>query len=172
MNLDAADNQANVGSSSSNPDIFLGGRGVIYQSTAINLLNLDQDAPFFLPIPDTNGFQDVFESRLKAEFIRGDVNSSGGPIDISDPIFLLSALFLDGANRPECVDSADANADERVDISDPIFLLAFLFLGSGQPPPAPFPGCGFDPTDDLLSCRRRGVTCPPDPLDPGLHSHE
>ena len=45
--------------------------------------------------------------------------------DISDPIYLLSYLFL-GGPRP-CSNSADANNDGNLDLSDAIFLLELLF---------------------------------------------
>jgi hypothetical protein len=140
---------------SSNPDVFLGGRGVVYESLATNLWNPEQDFPFLPPPEAVPEPVHVFESRLKAEFVRGDVDFNGG-FDTTDTVIILTALFQ-GAPAPECIDAADANDSGGVDISDPIYLLAFMFTGGGAPP-SPFPGCGFDPTDDNLSCRRRGMT--------------
>jgi N-acetylneuraminic acid mutarotase len=86
-------------------------------------------------------------------FRRGDV-SPGPGIDISDPIRILSSLFLAG-DRLDCDDAADANDDGRVDISDPIGLLGHLFLG--DPPPAPpLAAETGDPTPDLLDCATPG----------------
>ncbi|HVR75860.1 MAG TPA: LamG-like jellyroll fold domain-containing protein, partial [Planctomycetota bacterium] len=82
-------------------------------------------------------------------FIRGDLNVDGR-IDISDALSALGFLFL-GGRAPDCLDSADTNDSGRIDISDATYLLAFLFLGGGAPP-APFPGCGPDPSDDSLEC--------------------
>ena len=61
--------------------------------------------------------------------LRGDVNSDRS-IDLSDPIFLLAALFQ-GGPQPDCDDVADVNFDLDVDISDAVRLLDHLFLGGG-----------------------------------------
>jgi hypothetical protein len=82
-------------------------------------------------------------------FRRGESNCSGD-IDISDPIATLRWLFL-SEPEPCCLDAADANDDGGVDISDPVYVLGFLFIGD-PPPPLPHPGCGPDPTGDLLAC--------------------
>ena len=89
-------------------------------------------------------------------FIRGDCNTIG-TIDIADGIFLLGYLFS-GFDPSTCADACDVNDDAAIDISDAIFILAALFTG-GDFPPAPFPDCGVDPTDDLLDCESFGV-CP------------
>ncbi len=50
-------------------------------------------------------------------FLRGDANADG-VVNISDPSFILNALFT-GGRQPDCDDAADANDDGLVDISDP-----------------------------------------------------
>ncbi len=84
-------------------------------------------------------------------FRRGDANSDSR-VDLGDPVFILSFLFLGGA-APGCLDTADGNDDGALDLSDPLAILGFLFLGG---PALPFPGvgaCGTDPTsDDRLGC--------------------
>ena len=82
-------------------------------------------------------------------FIRGDVNGDR-QFDIGDPISTLAYLF-GGAGEPSCLKSADANDDGTVDIADAISLLSYLFA-RGEPPRAPHPACGTDPTEDSLSC--------------------
>jgi hypothetical protein len=75
-------------------------------------------------------------------FMRGDGNGDG-TVDISDPIALLSALFL-GAEPPSCEDAADSNADEELDISDAVYSLSALFVGGSE---FPWPGplaCALD----------------------------
>ncbi|MEM7233071.1 MAG: right-handed parallel beta-helix repeat-containing protein, partial [Planctomycetota bacterium] len=82
-------------------------------------------------------------------FTRGNIN--GDPrTDISDPVFLLTYLFL-GGEQPKCLKATDANDSGRVDLSDSVYMLTFLFLG-GPTPRAPFEECGLDPTFDDLSC--------------------
>ena len=57
---------------------------------------------------------------------------------------VLSYLFLGGAT-PSCLDAGDSDDSGRLDLTDAVHFLSYLFLG-GAAPPAPFPGCGFDPT--------------------------
>jgi hypothetical protein len=85
------------------------------------------------------------------QFIRADSNADGR-VDISDPVYTLSHLFLGGPAHT-CEASADANGDLRVDISDPVYTLSHLFLG-GPAPARPFPDCGLssDPDADRLGC--------------------
>ncbi|MDE0960795.1 MAG: FG-GAP-like repeat-containing protein [Planctomycetota bacterium] len=83
------------------------------------------------------------------EFIRGDANWDG-TIDIGDVVMQLGLLFGCTATC-SCPDVLDSNDDGASDISDPIYLLMYLF-SSGFEPPAPYPGCGADPTLDPLEC--------------------
>ena len=82
-------------------------------------------------------------------FIRGDTNADGN-CDVADAINLLQCLFMGSGNCP-CDDASDINDDGNVNLGDIVFKLSFLFNG-GPPPPAPFPGCGTDPTTDPLGC--------------------
>jgi hypothetical protein len=86
-----------------------------------------------------------------ADFVRGDVDGSGGPLDLADALQVIGFMFLASPASLPCLDAADANDSGRVDIADGIYVLDFLFLG-GMPPPPPFPACGTDPTGDELSC--------------------
>ncbi|MFQ5654165.1 MAG: hypothetical protein ACE5GW_05500 [Planctomycetota bacterium] len=89
-------------------------------------------------------------------FARGDCNAEGS-YNIGDAVFTLSFLFANGTN-PSCEDACDANDDGALNISDPIYSLGRLF-STTPPPPAPFPGCGEDPTVDPLECAAFGA-CP------------
>lgn len=91
-------------------------------------------------------------------FIRGDVDGSGQPL-LNDAILLLDYLFVDGV-EPPCLDAADFNDDGRVSIIDPVSLLSLLFVPGGPVPPAPFPGCGIDPTPDDVDCLGPLSGCP------------
>ena len=81
-------------------------------------------------------------------FSRGNVN--GGKLNIADPVAILRFLFL-GLGEIACKDAADVDDDGRLLINDPIRILDFLFKG-GEPPAAPFPQEGCDPTEDTLDC--------------------
>ncbi len=83
-------------------------------------------------------------------FLRADCNADGS-VDISDAVATLFRLFLDGT-PPECEDACDANDDGQVDVSDAIATLGMLFLGQGSIPLPGVNSCGFDPTDDRLTC--------------------
>ncbi|MBI4606606.1 MAG: hypothetical protein HY721_31980 [Planctomycetes bacterium] len=91
-------------------------------------------------------------------FLRGDANGDGG-INISDPIHVLSYLFL-GGPVPGCPDAADGDDSGDLNITDGIFSLSWLFLG-GPAPPDPGPSmCGVDPTeDDLEECTYQAADC-------------
>jgi hypothetical protein len=83
-------------------------------------------------------------------FARCDADSSGH-LTMADPILILNHLFR-GEAPPPCLDAADADDSGRLSITDAIYCLGFQFLG-WHAPPAPFPGCGIDPTIDGLGCR-------------------
>jgi hypothetical protein len=63
----------------------------------------------------------------------------------------LTYLVIDSRRAPPCIDAADANDDGLVNITDAIYSLSFLVLG-GPAPPAPFPACDHEETEDSLEC--------------------
>jgi hypothetical protein len=83
------------------------------------------------------------------QFVRGDVNADG-EMDLSDPIFILQALFL-GSGGLSCENAADLNNDDTVSLSDAVYSLQYLFRG-GVIPDAPHGSCGDDPTPGNLRC--------------------
>jgi cytochrome c peroxidase len=83
-------------------------------------------------------------------FRRGDSNADD-KLDISDGAKTLNFLFAGTGTELSCRSAADSNDDGKLDISDPIALLGHLFLGAPAPP-APFPDCWLDPTEDELDC--------------------
>jgi hypothetical protein len=92
----------------------------------------------------------IFGLASERDFIRSDANYDR-LVNISDSIFILTYLFLGGAD-PACLDAVDSNDTGALDLSDAVYLLNHLFLGS-PPPPAPYPEPGSDPTPDALDCR-------------------
>jgi hypothetical protein len=90
----------------------------------------------------------VYEVQATGNFTRGDPNEDG-VVDIGDPIYELSYLFVNGP-APECIARLDANDDNLVDIADTIFLLTFLF-NNGPQPPEPFDVAGPDPTPSSVT---------------------
>src|SRR5262245_39942761 len=77
-----------------------------------------------------------------ADFIRGDANRDG-VVSIADAGRL--ARYLSYQVPPECDNAADFNDNSYLDWVDLAQTLGFLFLGN-NPPPAPYPAPGADPT--------------------------
>jgi hypothetical protein len=90
------------------------------------------------------------------QLVRGDANGNGSIQPLADAIATLTYLFVSGTSVT-CLDALDCNDDASVNLADPILLLSWGFA-MGSQLPAPFPDCGVDPTDDLLSCDVSG--CP------------
>ncbi len=88
-------------------------------------------------------------------FVRGDLNGDQ-QLDITDPVVALEYLFSGG--QLDCADAADFNDDGEIDLGDAIGELSYLFT-FGPPPPAPFPGCGTDPTADTIDCLGPVIGC-------------
>ena len=83
-------------------------------------------------------------------FQRGNPNGDVS-FDLSDGVFILNFLFL-GGDRPDCLDSADADDDGHLTITDGIAVFGFLFFGfDALPTPGPR-GCGLDPSLDDVPC--------------------
>jgi hypothetical protein len=83
-------------------------------------------------------------------FRRGDANIDR-QIDVSDPIVIVTHLFL-GATEPLlCEDAADANDDGSIDVSDPISILGFLYGGAAAIDLSSAV-LSRDATEDSLSC--------------------
>jgi formylglycine-generating enzyme required for sulfatase activity len=82
-------------------------------------------------------------------FIRGDA-SNDNVLSVTDSLLILRHLFQ-GEEGLTCEDAADADDSGVLDVTDGVYILLRLFAG-GRPPPAPYPGCGTDPTEDGLGC--------------------
>lgn len=108
------------------------------------------DSPYVLA--DNNIDYLPLSDKYVAKFIRGDANMNGR-VDISDPVYMLNALFKNDPVRypVKCQDAIDANDDGKMDVADTNYLLAYLFK-NGLKPKAPFPTPGTDPTADGLNC--------------------
>jgi len=108
--------------------------------------------------PDAGAESETVDFEIDTIFLRGDTNQDGGR-NILDVIHIIGHLFRGGPGL-ECEKSADVNDDGDVLLSDAVELLTFLFL-HGDAPPAPFPLCGVDPTEDNLTCETFGFfLCP------------
>jgi len=87
-------------------------------------------------------------------FRRGDANGDG-MTNLSDAVYTLNFLFLDGP-EPGCLEAADSDDNGMVNLTDPVRLLNYLFLSGPAPaPPGAGPGdCGEDPArSPRLGCR-------------------
>ncbi|MBN1421344.1 MAG: right-handed parallel beta-helix repeat-containing protein [Planctomycetes bacterium] len=97
-------------------------------------------------------------------FVRGDVDADG-QIDQADAVLLIHYLhkriftffwkhWRCGRNRrPDlpCLDAADVDDNGRITMSDAIYLIHVIHCHR-RTPPAPWPMCGPDPTEDRLDC--------------------
>ncbi len=100
---------------------------------------LIEEASIKVTLPDAPG----------VTFVRGDAQGDLS-VNISDAVAVLAHLFN---GRPvRCVDAADVDDNGTVEITDALFIVGYLFL-EGEPPRAPFPDPGLDPTEDVLDCR-------------------
>jgi hypothetical protein len=102
-----------------------------------------------LAFSETGFLTVVYGFTPRGPFARGDANSDGA-INITDGVYVLTYLFLGGA-EPLCEDAADADDKGTIRLTDAVYLFNHLFLGGPEPPP-PYPGAGVDPTEDELSC--------------------
>ena len=85
-------------------------------------------------------------------FLRGDANQDE-VFDISDELYILGYLFVDGMEKPTCLDALDSDDSGVIDLTDGIYLLNWLFQGDKLPlPPNLETGIGHDWTPDGLSC--------------------
>ena len=65
----------------------------------------------------------------------GNINNDSG-IDISDLIFLVDYMFLEGP-APEPSWIANVNGKDCIDIADLVYLVDYMFTGGPEPLPCP-----------------------------------
>jgi hypothetical protein len=82
-------------------------------------------------------------------FTRGDANFDKR-VSISDVVFILYGLFVNGIESFPCRDAVDANDDEAMNLADVTYLVNYLFRQGPAPPPPSPPGCGLDPGTTIL----------------------
>ncbi len=109
--------------------------GVEVLGTGVRLREIVHDCPE--PLPSTPLFR------------RSDANMDG-TYDITDPITILTYLFLGGFD-PTCLSALDYDDSDQVDLTDAINSIGFLFI-DGQAPAPPGLNCGEDPTEGDLNC--------------------
>ncbi len=85
------------------------------------------------------------------QFIRADANIDS-TVEMSDAIFTLQALYVPGSDTLECKDAGDSDDNGSIEMSDAIYTLKYLYVPGAPEPPAPFPDCGVDATQDGLGC--------------------
>ena len=107
--------------------------------------------------PGVSGAAISLCQKAQISFIRGNANEDS-KVDIGDAIFIINYLFRSGPPSG-CLDASDANDDGKVNLDDASYLINYGFLGSLLPPPAPFPACGPDPTDDAMTCADSSRGC-------------
>lgn len=69
--------------------------------------------------------------------VRGNINHDpAGQIDISDLVYLIDYMFLQGPQPPN-YDEGNVDGLGVIDISDLVFLVDYMFLSGPEPPPCP-----------------------------------
>ena len=62
----------------------------------------------------------------------GDANKDG-EINVSDVIYLINYLFIDGPEPVPLWIVGDVNCDIKVDVSDVVYLINYLFINGPEP---------------------------------------
>jgi len=90
---------------------------------------------------------------VSVPFIRGDYDGDGQVLT-NDPLMELQFIFgVPGASSPSCDDAADYDDNGSIFTNDPLMALQSIFGVPGSvPPQPPYPGCGFDSSEDGLYC--------------------
>ena len=93
---------------------------------------------------------------LLDEYVRGDVDFSGGSPNIVDAIKLVGYV-TQGSPQIPCLAAGNVNGtgpggEDAVDLADVIVLLELIFLGGDPLPPEPFPNPGPSPESETLPC--------------------
>ncbi|MEM7235610.1 MAG: IPT/TIG domain-containing protein, partial [Planctomycetota bacterium] len=148
-------------------DNFLAGAEVFFGDTRARVLQIDDRSRRTITVltPPGEGTVDVrvvntqpdrlessntlsfeYEGVALPRFIRADVNTDGS-LNISDPVRILSALFL-GNNELRCRAAADVDRSGTINLSDAVYALSYLFI-QGPSIPAPHPECGEDEINEL-----------------------
>ncbi len=88
---------------------------------------------------DFNSFYDEYEFTLvvaSAGLIPGDVDHDFEEVNISDLVYLVDYMFINGP-EPPIMDQADMDASCQIDIADLVYLVDYMF----DEGPAPLIGC-------------------------------
>ena len=91
------------------------------------------------------------------DFFRGDADGNGR-INVNDAVLIIQIAVGNLGSRYNCPDALDANDDGSSNISDAVPVLRWVFQ-RGARLPAPFLGCGADPTADDLGCEESSAFC-------------
>ena len=91
------------------------------------------------------------------DFFRGDADGNGR-INVADAVLIIQIVVGNLNAVYNCPDALDANDDGSANIADAVPVLRWVFQ-RGAALPAPFLGCGADPTDDDLGCEESSATC-------------
>ena len=62
----------------------------------------------------------------------GDVNSDDA-VNVSDAVYLINYVFINGSPEPADFNLADVNNDDKVNVSDAIYLINYIYNGGADP---------------------------------------
>ncbi|HLU50382.1 MAG TPA: discoidin domain-containing protein, partial [Planctomycetota bacterium] len=135
-------------------EIFIGGELARY--VRIDHLGDISGAGLYVSLAEVQVFGEGTVDPPGPTFVRGDADASGG-LNLTDGIFVLNYLFQ-GNVSPACLDALDSDDSGGLNLTDGIYVLQFLF-STGSPPPAPYPDCGEDSTEDTIECETSHPEC-------------
>ena len=73
------------------------------------------------------------ELLLEPNYICGDANSDDH-VNVSDAVFIINYVFVQGSEPPDPMESADVNCDDKVNVSDAVYIINYVFnQGSSVP---------------------------------------
>ncbi len=68
------------------------------------------------------------------DYLQGDANFDG-IFNISDAVYIINHVFIDGDPPQPVMEAGDANDDGEVNVSDAVFLINFIFIPGAPAPP-------------------------------------
>ena len=93
------------------------------------------DFPALNPFQEYAGEYDIFVTKLKPEFLCGDIDASE-EIVLTDIVYFINYIFSNGP-QPNPIVAADIDCSGLVTVSDVVYLIKYVFSGG----PAPCAAC-------------------------------
>ena len=121
------------------PGVLIDGEGILaeinfksdsinFGITAIEITDFQARDLDNQPLP----YDPVNASMHVCEWLLGDANGDGR-INVSDAVYIINYVFIQGFPPPAPVLKADANCDDRVNLSDAVYIVNLVFAQGPLP---------------------------------------